>query len=359
MNYSFHEVIARRPRKIVGLIFLLCLLSGLGSVMAQRSSSQLKPGLPVFSTAEKKDLRKREDSLKRFADQLINAENPGERLRSDSQFVRSLVRALKLKNSFYYPFDSLVTISRLYAPDSSFRILTWQYKKDDYLFLQEGAIQMNQPDGSLKLFPLFDVSMFTARPLDSVRSRRNWIGAIYYRIIQKSFNGLNYYTLLGFDDYSPSSNKKWMEVLTFSQQGEPLFGGPYFSFQDDSVRKPNQFRFNIEYKKEAATRFNYDPDMDMVLFDHLVPEGDEPLRKDSYIPDGDFEGFKWKDGYWVHVEKKIFDFKLKDGGFPMEEKMLDESGNVNEQKLMEQSQKNVEKKPKKPAAPVKKTGGDQ
>ena len=359
MYYSFHKVNARRPRRIIGWVLLLCMLSGMGRAVAQRSVSQVKPGLPVFSTAEKKDLRKREDSLKRFADQLINAENPGERLRSDSQFIRSLVRALKQKNSFYYPFDSLVTISRLYAPDSSFRILTWQYKKDDYLFLQEGAIQMNQPDGSLKLFPLFDVSMFTARPLDSVRSRRNWIGAIYYRIIEKSFNGLNYYTLLGFDDYSPSSNKKWMEVLTFSQQGEPMFGGPYFSFQDDSVRKPNQYRFNIEYKKEAATRFNYDPDMDMVLFDHLVPEGDEPLRKDSYIPDGDFEGFKWKDGYWVHVEKKIFDYKLKDGGFPMEEKMLDESGNVNEQKLMEQSQKNVEKKPKKPATPVKKTGRDQ
>src|SRR5882757_5317608 len=171
-NY-FHEDSTRGIRKIIGFVLLLCLLSGLGSVMAQRSAAQVKPGLPAFSTAEKRDLRKREDSLKRFADQLINAEDPAARLRSDSQFVRSLVRALKLKNSFYYPFDSLVTISRLYAPDSSFRILTWQYKKDDYLFLQEGAIQMNQPDGSLKLYPLFDASMFTPRPLDSVRNRKN------------------------------------------------------------------------------------------------------------------------------------------------------------------------------------------
>jgi hypothetical protein len=337
---------------------ILCLLGREMRAFAQNAAPLVKP---VFSTAEKRDLRKREDSLKRWADQLINAEEPAERLRSDSQFVRSLVRALKVPHSFYYPFDSLQTISRLYAPDSTFRIFTWQYKKDDYLFLQEGAIQMNEPDGSLKLFPLFDVSMFTARPLDSVRSRRNWIGAIYYRIIEKTFNGMNYYTLLGFDDFSPSSNKKWMEVLTFTPQGEPAFGGPYFSFQDDSVRKPNQFRFNIEYKKEAATRFNYDPELDMVLFDHLIPEGDEPLRKDSYIPDGDFEGFKWKDGYWVHVEKKIFDFKLKDGSFPMDEKMLDESGGANEQKLMEQSEKNVQsgkeaQKKSKSKTPVKKTG---
>jgi hypothetical protein len=182
--------------------------------------------------------------------------------------------------------------------------------------------------------------MFTSKPLDSIRTRRNWIGAIYYRIIEKSYQGVNYYTLLGFDDYSSSSNKKWMEVLTFSPSGEPVFGGPYFSFQDDSVRKPVRYRFNIEYKKDASTRFNYDPQMDIVLFDHLVPEGDEPERKDSYIPDGDFEGFKWKDGMWVHIEKQIFNFKLKDGQFPQEAKMMDENGAIDEQKLQEQSEKN-------------------
>jgi len=262
---------------------------------------------------------------------------------------------LKVRHSFNYPFDSLLTISRLCPPDSSFRIFTWQLKKDEHTFLQEGAIQMNQPDGSLKLFPLFDVSMFTGKPTDSVRSNRDWIGAIYYRIIQKSYNDRKYYTLLGFDDYNISSNKKWMEVLTFSRSnGEPIFGGPYFSFQEDSVRRPLQYRFNIEYKKDAATRFNYDPQMDMIMYDHLVPEGDEPNRKDSYIPDGDFEGFKWQDGMWVHVEKKIFEFKLKDGQFPQEQKVRDEGGGINEQKLQEQSEKNIQKSEKaKKATPAK------
>ena len=273
------------------LFICLCLSIGLRPTQAQTS----------LSSSMLKSLQVQEDSLKVLADSLINGENPAIRLRADSQFVRTLVRSLKMKNSFYYPFDSLAGISRLYAPDSTFRIITWQYKKDDLVYLQEGAIQMNQPDGSLKLYPLFDASMFTAKPLDSARTRRNWIGAIYYRIIEKSFQGINYYTLLGFDDYTRSSNKKWMEVLTFSRSnGEPIFGGPYFSFQDDSIPKRMQYRFNIEYKKDAATRFNYDPQMDLILYDHLVPEGDDPNRKDSYIPDGDFEGFKWKrkGGFW-------------------------------------------------------------
>ena len=306
-----------------------------------------------------RDLAIREDTLKSLSDSLVNGQNAAVRLRADSQFVRTFVRALKQPYSFYYPFDSLLTISRLYSPDSSFRIVTWQYKKDDLLYLQEGAIQMNQPDGSLKLFPLFDVSMFTAKPNDSVRTRKNWIGAIYYRIIMKTYEDRKYYTLLGFDDYSRESNKKWMEVLTFSHSGEPVFGGPYFSFQDDSIRKPTQYRFNIQYKKEASTRFNYDPELDMVMFDHLIPEGDQPERKDSYVPDGDFEAFKWQDGRWVHVEKRIFNYKLKDGTFPIEEKMLDESGAANELKLLQQSDKNIQNqkkpatttKPKKPNSP--------
>jgi len=288
------------------------------------------------------NLLSREDSLQHFADSMINGIDPAVRFRADSNFVRGLVRSLKTPNSFYYPFDSLQTISRLYAPDSTFRIFTWQLKKDEYVFLQKGAIQMNTPDGSLKLFPLFDASMFTARPLDSVRTINNWIGAIYYRIIMKENKGKKYYTLLGFDDFNVSSNKKWMEVLSFNDAGQPVFGGPMISFKEDSLKKPIQSRFSIEYKKEANTVFNYNPEMDLIIFDHLISESDEPKKKDTYIPDGDYEGFKWLNGQWVHVDK-VFDFALKDGQFPVDATIRDDKGNINEQKLDEASQKNLEK----------------
>ena len=178
-------------------------------------------------------------------------------------------------------------------------------KKDEYVLLQKGAIQMKTPDGSLKLFPLFDVSMFSANPEDSVRYRNNWIGAIYYRIIMKEHNGKKFYTLLGFDNFSVSSNKKWMEVLSFNNNGEPVFGGPFISFKNDSATAPVKPRFNIEYKKEAGTVFNYNPELDMIIFDHLISETEEPHKKDTYIPDGDFEGFKWVNGQWMHVGQDL------------------------------------------------------
>ncbi|MBE7171825.1 MAG: hypothetical protein INR73_14650 [Williamsia sp.] len=292
-----------------------------------------------ISTADRKVLVQKEDSLQSISDSMINAENPAVRFRSDSNFVRTLIRALKVNYSFYYPFDSVATVSRQVSPDSSFRIFTWQLKRDEYMYLQKGAIQINTPDGSLKLFPLFDISMFTGKPLDSVRTRSNWIGAVYYKIILKEYNNKKYYTLLGFDDFSVGSNRKWLEVLTFNEQGEPQFGGPYVSFKGDTVKKPTQQRFNIEYKKEARTTLNYNPEMDMIIYDHLISETDEPSRKDTYIPDGDFEGFKWDKGQWVHVDK-VFNFTLKDGQSPVEQAILDKEGKFNEEKLIEQSIKN-------------------
>jgi len=318
---------------------------------------------PAITSTEQKQLRKKEDTLQDFSLKMVFAEEAADRFRSDSNFVRTFVRALKVTNSFYYSFDS-VNISKLYAPDSAFRIFTWQMKKDEYVYLQQGAIQMNTPDGSLKLYPLFDYSMYTPKPLDSVRSRNNWIGAIYYRIIGKEYNGQKYYTLLGFDDFTVNSNKKWMEVLHFNQNGEPVFGGPFFSFKNDTARRPVQARFSVEYKKEAKTFMNYDPELDMIVFDHLIPENDEPEKKFTYIPDGDFEGFKWQNGQWVHVDK-VFNFKLADKEFPKDATIYDDAGNANEQQLEAQSRKNIEKakadqqkQPAKKNDPPKKGGGN-
>ena len=299
-----------------------------------------------ISQRDLKELRKKEDSLKILSDKMINAQDAPERFRSDSNFIRGLVRALKTSNSFYYPFDSLRTISHLYSPDSTFRIFTWQLKKDEYVYLQKGAIQINTKDGQLKLFPLFDYSMYTGKPLDSVRTKDNWIGAIYYRMIMKENNGKKYYTLLGFDDFAVSSNKKWMEILTFNGRGEPVFGAPLISFKEDTARRPVQTRFNIEYKKEANTLLNYDPELDMIVFDHLISETDEPAKKNTYIPDGSYEGFKWKNGQWVHVDK-LFDYKLQDGQFPVDDKLRDDQGNIDEKKLEEASQRNLENSKKK------------
>jgi hypothetical protein len=345
-------------RNMKKLIFIAVLAFGSVQLNAQHT----------FSEIELKQLQSREDSLRIQADSMINALSPGKRFLSDSFFVRTLVRALRIPHSFHYSFDSLQTISRLYAPDSSFRIFTWQLKKDEYFYYQKGAIQLRTNDGSLRLYPLFDASMFTSNPLDSVRSRNNWIGAIYYKVIQKTWNGRNYYTLLGFDGFTVGSNRKWMEVLTFDEStGEPRFGGPFIKVKHDTAKTEQVLnRFVIEYKKEASTTFNYNSEMDMVIVDHLISETQEPHRPETYIPDGDFEGFQWKNGVWVHVPKVFTyvpdEFKRIDpllGNAPAEDAIRDKDGTINEKKLEERSRKNIEKAAEKEKPKPKKPGGGQ
>jgi len=295
-----------------------------------------------LTSADMKKMRAKEDTLKDYSFYLNTDSLPADRMISDSSFTKTLVRALQIKNSFYYPFDSVIGISKLYAPDTSFRIFTWVIAFDDYYVRQKGAIQFRTPDGSLKLLPLRDFSEFTTKPLDSVRTRSNWIGAMYYNIIKTQHKGKNYYTLFGFDNNSAMSSMKWIEVLTFNEKNEPIFGGPFFSYEKDTIPKPTQYRFNIEFKKGARVLVNYIEDLKMILVDHLVSENDDTDNQWTYIPDGDQEGFKWENGKWVHIDK-VFTYKLQDGQAPIGDPLLDPKGNRDEKKLQEKTDKNKTK----------------
>ena len=289
-----------------------------------------------------KILKQKEDSLKNLAKNLIVDSLTARRMRNDSLFVRTLVRSLQVKNSFFYPFDSVQGISKLYSPDSTFRIFSWSISYDDFYSRQRAAIQFKTPDGSLRLVPLRDFSEFTNNPTDSIRSKDNWIGAVYYNIIKTEYGGRNYYTLFGFDDNNVRSSKKWIDVLTFDNKNLPVFGGN-FSFEKDTAKRSPQKRFFIEYKKEASTLVNYDPDMNMILVDHLISESNEDDKPYTLIPDGDYEGFEWKNGKWLHINK-VFDQKLEDGQAPVPDPIMDEKGNRDENKLQEKSNKNKTKK---------------
>lgn len=333
----------KKPGFILIVLFLFC-----HSLFAQQT----------IAAADARILRQKEDSLKVLAKTFLTADATEERMRKDSLFIKTLIRSLQVKNSFYFPFDSVQGVSHLYAPDSTFRIFTWQLDfQDSYAYSrQRGAIQYRTSDGSLKLTPLKDYSEFADDPLDSTRNRNTWIGAVYYNIIQNSYNGKNYYTLFGFDGNSYRTNKKWIDVLTFDSQNQPVFGAQqYFTFEKDSVKHKPQFRFAIEYKKEASTTMNYNEDENMILVDHLISETNEPDLPWTFVPDGDYEGFQWVNGRWQHVDK-VFTFKLQDGEAPVPDALKDAQGSSDEQKLSDRSRKNMgEKTEEKPAKVPAKT----
>lgn len=176
---------------------------------------------------------------------------------------------------------------------------------------------MKTTDGSMKIYPLRDVSEFTDRAIDTIANHGGWIGAIYYRMIQKEYQGKKYYTLIGFDEHNARATRKWIDVLSFDDRNEPVLGLMNgFSYAEDSIPRPSQNRFLLEYKNDGRARVQFDEEMDMILFDHLISETNEPEKKYTLIPDGDYEGFIWKNGQWMHIDK-VFKQKLEDGQAPM------------------------------------------
>src|SRR5450432_1737517 len=126
------------------LIVKISFFSILMLFFSHRVSSQ------KITPADRRKLMIKEDTLKDYSYYLNTDTLTEERMIDDSVFTRTLVRALQIKNSFYYPFDSVVGISKLYAPDTSFRIFTWILSYNDYYSRQKGAIQIRTADGSLK-----------------------------------------------------------------------------------------------------------------------------------------------------------------------------------------------------------------
>ena len=300
------------------MIFLFLLLSNI--VYAQKISA---PDLKI--------LQRKEDSLKTLSLKIIQGRTAGDRFAADSEFTKMFVRALKIKNSFHYSFDSILTISKLSPQDSTFKIFTWQMVINDNIVRQHGAIQMRSVDGSLKLFPLIDKSDITLNMSDTIGNNFGWIGAVYYKIIQTMAGRETYYTVLGYDENNIRSNKKIIEVLTF-ENGQPIFGGSYFNFSDNKSLKQNPGRVILEYKKNASPRLVYDKEQDMIIYEHLVSETGEEKKKYTFIGDGDYEGLKWKDGKWVHLDK-VFTQTTKEGDEPIPIPVRDANGDIDQTKL--------------------------
>lgn len=302
--------------KLIGFIFLL-----VSNVVAAQK----------ISAPDLKILQKKEDSLKPLSLKIIQGRTAGDRFAADSEFTKMFVRELKIKNSFHYSFDSLLTISKLSPADSSFKIFTWQMVINDNVVRQHGAIQMKTSDGSLKLFPLIDKSDITINMSDTIGNNFGWIGAVYYKIIQTMAGGKTYYTLLGYDENNIRSNKKIIEVLSF-ENDQPIFGGSYFNFSDNKNLKQNPGRLILEYKKNASPRLVYDKELDMIIYEHLISETGEEKKKYTFIGDGDYEGLKWKDGKWIHINK-VFTQTTKEGDEPIPNPVRDANGDIDQTKL--------------------------
>jgi hypothetical protein len=245
------------------------------------------------SAANLKRLRLYEDSLAYLGKKIINDSVDFNRKNANYAFIKMLVGALKVPNSFYYPFDSLKSITITNSPDRHFRILTWHVLNDDGSYRFYGTIQMR--GSSLQMFPLNDYSPQLTNSEDSITTNAKWFGAQYYKIIHVT-TPKSYYVLLGWKGNTIQTTKKVIDVLSFND-GKAFFGLPVFD-GNGKTRK----RVVFEYTRQASMLLRYVPEQNLIVFDHLSPPDHKLKGKlSSYGPDLSYDGYVERGGHWAFV----------------------------------------------------------
>lgn len=274
----------------------------------------------IFPEKELQLLESYEDTMGLMSHLIINDSLEENRFAATKKMIQTLVTALKIDNSFHYPFQQIKSVSVQYPQDSTFRIFTWQLyvNKDEYRYY--GAIQMNKKE--LELFPLIDRSNQVKDLEHQQLAHNEWYGALYYNLKEFDTPEGKKYLLFGFDGYSFFEKRKVIEVLSF-KEGKPLFGEPLLlaSAGEDSDETRPVSRFILTYSAEASILCNFDESEDKVVYNHLMISGNPYTGEPTYIPSGSYDGFELQDGKWVY-QKELFHFITPVNEYPRPEPVL-------------------------------------
>ncbi len=273
----------------------------------------------TFSEEDLSTLQQYEDTLGLMAHLIVNDSLEENRFAATKKMIKTLVSALKVDNSYHYPFEQVKTISIQYPADSTFRIFTWQLyvNQDEYRYF--GAIQMNNQD--LKLFPLIDRSAGMQNIEYQELAADNWYGALYYNMKEFDTPQGKKYLLFGYDAYNFYERRKLIDVISFDT-GKPVFGAPVLAIPSQTGALERQNRFTLTYSAEASIGCNYDEMEEKVVYNHLT-KGSSPYQgKPTMVPSGSYDGFTLKDGIWVY-EEELFHFITPEGEYPRPEPVLD------------------------------------
>ena len=256
-----------------------------------------------------------EDSMIITSDSMYDSFIPDDHIVYSERFVRQLVRALKIPNSYLYPFDKLKDkINIIYSDDNGFRIFNWAVVAGVLTKHYYGAIQM--PGEKLKLYGLHDYTEEVGKGAeDSILTNGKWFGAIYYRIMAHEVEGHKVYTLFGLNESSPVSNRKVLDPLTIDEHGV-TFGAPIFGVVSENFPQRRVNRFILEYKKGTQVSMNWDEEKQVVVFDKLVSQMNDPHRKYTFVPSGEYDGFKWDNDNWKYLRGLMQARILQDGEQP-------------------------------------------
>lgn len=237
------------------------------------------------------------DDIKFYADVIANAGNPIHKERANAEFTSIFDKWLHSENFNEEDLESIQWLSVKQPEDKTFTLITWQ-------------LELNENDNRYFGYLLKDDKILTLKNGEfqddleyDILSESDWAGALYYNIHTVKKDGESHYILFGYNSHKNYEHRKIVDVLTFDGESV-VFGSELFKKQDPGERGIIKNRIILDYSSDANATLNYNPGLDMIVYDHLIPRiGRIPGQGPTMLPDGSYVGYKWDGEFFNYVDK--------------------------------------------------------
>lgn len=239
---------------------------------------------------------------------LINEDTYEKKQTINKQLKEAIQSFVNSDPDFNHTLLSIEKLSFLYPEDSSFRLINWNLAYTDGTYSYECGIQrkgatsitfLTQRKEIVPTNFLFNGQEEENQYTNATATKDDWIGSLYYDIIQTNGRFNTYYTLLGWDGNDLLTNKKVIDVLWFTKANEIRFGAPIFK-SNTGIKSRIIFEFGGQNSMRLYSRDS------KIIMDHLSPP---PMNQNEttqlegiyeyYGADLSFDALDWEDGHWV------------------------------------------------------------
>lgn len=185
-----------------------------------------------------------------------------------------------------------IPISKVDAPDGSFRLVTWNVPLLDGTHRYHGMLLRADRKGA-QLIELRDGTAGITAPEVPELGADRWYGAVYYQVVPVRKGGKTYFTLLGWKGYSKVETRKVIDVLHF-KGAQARFGAPLFG-----TGRLRATRKVFGYGFQSTMMLRHEPEAGRIVLDHL-----SPVRPDLegqwafYGPDLSYDAYVWDKDHW-------------------------------------------------------------
>jgi len=186
-------------------------------------------------------------------------------------------------------FSSLRYMGQTSSSDGRFKILTWN------LILRDGTnryfcylIRKLRKGKGNKVTKLTGENSLEEIGTGRTYSAADWYGALYYAIEPCRKD----YVILGLDFGSEMVSRKVIDVISFTPDGEVIFGKDFFIRDNEK-----KFREVIEYSSESIVTLRFNSPK-TIVFDHLDTFSTGDGNEKSLGTGLSTDGYIYKKGIW-------------------------------------------------------------